>query len=51
MHTNSKLTFEQIEEIRWLASTGWKQRILAKTYGVSQVAISKYINKKRRVKW
>lgn len=40
----SKLTFDQVQEIRSLSSVGEKQTLLAERFGVSQSLVTKIIN-------
>jgi len=44
MHPKSKLTWDQVEEIRREYLAGEKQAYLAKKYNVSQGLISKIVN-------
>ena len=46
-HQNSKLTWAKVEEIRALYATGeWKQRDLARRYGMSQGPIADIVTGK-----
>lgn len=43
------LTDAQVEQVRELAAKGISQKELAEAFGVSQAAISRIVNAKRRV--